>query len=149
MDEYRELARRVMIAVNTIDGLYYLSARKLGIKSNELSLLYALNDDKAHSQKEICEEWLIPKTTINTIVKECIDKGYITFQEEKHSREKLIVLTEKGREYADAILSEYCRSEDEAMKRTVEEFSPEFVKIMEKFAVNLKEEFQNRLLRDQ
>lgn len=30
-----------------------------------------------HFQKEISEEWLIPRSTLNTIVKECIEKELI------------------------------------------------------------------------
>ena len=65
-----------MIAVNKIDGLYYFAAKKLGLKANSLALLYALDDGQPHSQKRICEEWLIPRTTINTVVKECVAKGF-------------------------------------------------------------------------
>ncbi|MGM9942584.1 MAG: MarR family transcriptional regulator, partial [Erysipelotrichaceae bacterium] len=32
--------------------------------------LYALNDDEKHSQKDICDGWSIPRTTINTIIKD-------------------------------------------------------------------------------
>lgn len=62
--------------------------RKLGVKGNALALLYALNDGRAHSQKQISEDWLIPKTTINTIVKEFTDIGYVTLLAGEHTKEK-------------------------------------------------------------
>ncbi|MCQ4991523.1 MarR family transcriptional regulator, partial [[Clostridium] symbiosum] len=77
MKDYREEIRRIMVSVNVIDGIYAMGAKKIGIKDNSLSLLYVLDDGKPHSQKEICEYWLIPKTTLNTIVKECVNAGYI------------------------------------------------------------------------
>ena len=42
--------RRLMLATNRIDGAYYLLSRKLGVKENILALLYALDDEKPHSQ---------------------------------------------------------------------------------------------------
>lgn len=78
MEQYREKIRRIMISVNVIDGIYDSIAKKTGVKENLLTLLYALDDGAAHSQKEICEEWFIPKTTLNTIVRECVEKGYVT-----------------------------------------------------------------------
>ena len=59
-----------MVAINRVDGIWYLLARKSGMKVNTISLLFALDDGKAHTQKQICEEWIIPRTTINTVVKE-------------------------------------------------------------------------------
>lgn len=69
--------RRLMLATTKIDGAYYLFSRRLGIKENVLVLLYALDDGKPHSQKQICEDWLVPKTTINTNVKELVRAGYV------------------------------------------------------------------------
>lgn len=78
--------RRLMLATNRIDGAYYLLSRKLGVKENILALLYALDDEKPHSQKRICEDWLFPKTTINTIVQELVQAGYVTLRREGSSR---------------------------------------------------------------
>ena len=77
--------RKIMISVNRIDGIYYRLAKRIGIKENTLSLFYALSDGQPHSQKEICDEWLVPRSTINTIVRECVEKGYVRFQRSAHS----------------------------------------------------------------
>ena len=42
MNNTRTEIRRLMIALNKIDGIYYLIAKKSGTKENMLSLLYAL-----------------------------------------------------------------------------------------------------------
>ena len=57
MQDYSERIRKLMIATNKIDGVYYYFAKRLGLKENELALLYALSDGLAHTQKEICELW--------------------------------------------------------------------------------------------
>ena len=127
MKDYREEIRRIMVSVNVIDGIYAMGAKKIGIKDNSLSLLYALDDGKPHSQKEICEHWLIPKTTLNTIVKECVNAGYIVLDGIKHTKEKEIRLTDKGQEYAKTILNQVYELERRAMEKTLSSYSPEFV----------------------
>ena len=74
MNKNREAIDRMNQCMNRLDRLYYIAARKLGVKDNSLLLYYVLNDGKAHSQKEISEEWLVPRTTLNTVVKEEIEK---------------------------------------------------------------------------
>lgn len=132
-----------MISVNVIDGIYAIGAKKIGIKDNTLSLLYALDDGKPHSQKEICEHWLIPKTTINTIVKECVDAGYIVLDASNHTKEKEIRLTDKGQEYTRTILNQVYELERRAMEKTLASYSPKFVHAIEQFTAYLKEEAEH------
>lgn len=143
MKDYREEIRRIMVSVNVIDGIYAMGAKKIGIKNNSLSLLYALDDGKPHSQKEICEHWLIPKTTLNTIVKECVNAGYIVLDGIKHTKEKEIRLTDKGQEYAKTILNQVYELERRAMEKTLSSYSPEFVQALEQFTAYLKEEAEH------
>ena len=140
MNQYRNEIRRIMIAVNVIDGAYEQIAKKIGIKENTLALLYALDDGKSHSQKEICEEWLIPKTTLNTIVKECVETGYIFLNHNNHKKQKEICLTEKGQQFAKKILGQVYELEACAMRNTLEVTSPRFVPALEQFMTNLKAE---------
>ena len=127
-----------MIAVNVINGAYEMISKKIGIKENTLSLLYALDDGKSHSQKEICGEWLIPKTTINTIIRECIEAGYILLNAEAHKKEKEICLTEKGRKYAQQILGQVYELEETAMQSVSKINSSDFIEKLEQFSDNLK-----------
>ena len=140
MYKNREGIRRIIIAVNVIDGVFDVIAKKIGIKENALTLLYALDDGKLHSQKEICEQWYIPKTTLNTIVKEYTKAGYIYLKADNHKKEKEICLTENGQKHARKILSQVYELEQLAMKRTLDSVSDKFIGDFEEFAGNLKEE---------
>lgn len=140
MEKYRDEVRKLMISVNVVDGAYALYAKRLGIKENALSLLYALDDGQSHSQKEICEQWLIPRTTMNTVVKECVAAGYIVLDGSSHSKEKAICITEKGRMFAENVLNQLYDLEHRAMEKTLSSFSPEFVQAVGQFADCLKEE---------
>ena len=136
---------RLMLATTKIDGAYYLFSRRLGIKENVLVLLYALDDGKPHSQKQICEDWLVPKTTINTNVKELVRAGYVMLYPGTGTREKIIGLTDAGKAYTEQIMRRVYEAEQAAMKRTLQQFSPQFVDAIDFFADCLHDEFQQRL----
>lgn len=88
-----------------IDGFYDDFAKDSGVKPNLLWILYALNDKKAHSQKEICQAWMLPTSTVNTIVKELEHDGYVELVKIKGEKRELCVrLTQSGQIYADKIL---------------------------------------------
>ena len=134
MDKNYETVRRIMLATNKIDGVYYLFAKKYGINENTLAFLYALDDEAPHSQKEISDEWVIPRTTINSIVKKMLADEYVMFLAEPHTKEKNIVLTEKGRSHTDSLLNRIYLAEERAIIDTLERFSSEFVTALEYFS---------------
>ena len=72
-----EMNERLNISVNRINGGYYIWAKRHGLQENRLTVLYALGDGKTHTQTEISREWLIPKTTVNTVVKKLISEGLL------------------------------------------------------------------------
>lgn len=148
MQDYDTEIRRLTLAMNKIDGAYYFFARKLGIKENTLAVLYAIDDGKPHSQKQICEEWLIPKTTISTIIKELTGLGIVCLLPAGHTKEKTICLTDKGRRYVNKILKPVYEAERQAIESTFREFSPECVAAMEHFAKCLCTELEKRSLEE-
>lgn len=82
-------------------------AKAHGMSINSLLVLSAIHEGgKDCTQKKISQRWMIPKQTINMILKELERKGLvelIPMQEDK--RNKLIQFTQAGDEYADAIIS--------------------------------------------
>ena len=108
-----------------------------------LSLLYALDDGQPHSQKQICEDWLIPKTTINTVVKACQEAGYVTLQSmPEQPRQRQICLTEAGRVHARQVLESLYQMEDQAMAETLRRFPESFVPAMAYYAAQMKAAFE-------
>lgn len=136
--------RKIMLSINQIDGIYYQWARKIGLKENLLALLYALSDGKQYTQTQISEEWLIPKTTINTVIKECILNGYIVLQQEPHTKEKLICLTDTGKEYTEKVLNALKQAEIQAFDGTLKKYPVELASVFEEFAYQLKEAFEKQ-----
>ena len=149
MDDLRTLSRRYVAAASAADGAYYRWARHSGVTMHTLDLLYALDDGLPHSQKQVCEEWLIPKTSINTVVRACREEGYITLEPmPDQPRQRQLCLTEAGRAYAREALEALYAAEEQAMAAAVERFGAEFVDAVEFFSArfgaaiagNLKEE---------
>lgn len=138
MKHENDQIRKIMISINQIDGVYYRWARKIGLPGNMLALLYALSDGKSYSQKQISEEWLIPKTTINTVIKECILKGYVVLQQEPHTKEKMVCLTDAGKEYTEDLMEHIRLIEREAFHHVQEQYPIDFPEIFEAFAHQLK-----------
>lgn len=144
MSSHRKDIRRIMNAINVIDGVYDRWSKKQGVKENTLILLYALDDGKPHWQKQLSEDWLIPKTTLNTIIKECVNAGYIVLKNfSEHKREKQICLTPKGKEYAKQTLRSIYEAEEEAMEKTLSVYSLEFIEGLEYFCENLKKTLED------
>ena len=145
MKSDRALLDRFYVCTNKMDGLYYLAARALGVKENAFALLYTLDGEGPRSQKQLSQELLIPKTTVNTIVKEYMDLGYLVLVPHGHSREKAVALTPAGREYAQTVLRPVYRAEEHALARTLERFSPQFVEAVEALTGYLAQMFQEEI----
>lgn len=139
----REIARRLNRSLYNIDEAYFLSFSKKRVSRGELCVMYALDDGKLHSQKEISEEWLVPKTSVNTIVKRWEREGFLTMVAIPGKRREMqIMLTEAGKEYAKSFLAFVYEAEDKALKKTVAKYSTEFVEAIEFFGRSIKDAFE-------
>ena len=54
-----------------------MSLRSSNVSSALLWVLYALNDGNPHTQIEISNDWELPKTTVNTVIKDIQKDGYV------------------------------------------------------------------------
>lgn len=142
----RETARRLILALYNIDEVYYLNENKKKLSDAELCVMYALDDGKPHSQREISREWLVPKTSVNTIVKRWEKEGFLTMTPIPGKRREMqILLTDSGREYAKSFLGFLYRAEDKALQKTIARYSDEFIQVLEFFGSSLREAFEEEL----
>ncbi|MDC2824699.1 MarR family transcriptional regulator [Rodentibacter pneumotropicus] len=89
-----------------MDNLLDSWITKLGGNYNHFAVLYSLSnaENGQCTQKQIGEEWYIPKQTIFNICKEYREKGWIEFCEsQSDKREKIMRLTESGKQQAEPI----------------------------------------------
>lgn len=141
----RQTARRLIRALNNIDEVYYLNESKYTVSEAELTVMYVLDDGQPHSQREIATEWMLPKTSVNTIVKRWEREGLLTLTPVAGRRREMhITLTEAGHTYARGFLNFLYRAEDRALQQTIAAYSEEFIESIEYFAARLKEAFDEQ-----
>ncbi len=97
------------------DELYATLARRHGMSFHTALTLYALDQDEGCTQKQIAENWLIPKQTVNTVVKDLERRGYVSLRAGRDQKEKLVDLTPAGRAFAAPCLQEIYELEDRAV----------------------------------
>ena len=125
-------------ALYHVDSFYDEFAKKSNVSSALLWVLYALNDGNSHTQIEISNDWELPKTTVNTVIKDIQQNGYVELIPIKGKRREMsIVLTESGKNYADSILSDLYKKEAEVYK-TLHSEEYEVVDLLERIAKKLK-----------
>lgn len=132
MSSERDLAHRLMYAFYSVDQFFVAKGKEEKINYAELCLLYGLNDCAVVSQKELAELLYVPATTINTIVKAWEKQGLLVqVPVEGKRREKHLVLTEAGKQYARDHLDFIYQIEEKAMKMTLERYSNDFIDALE------------------
>lgn len=138
----KEFFSRLALAVYKIDGAYDVFARSGNVKANLMWLLYALNDGRRHTQCGICSEWLFPRTTVNTLVKECKERGFIELKKIAGERREMeIALTEEGKRYADKVLSPVYEAEKALFQEYFREHGFGFLEELESFGEALEKSF--------
>ena len=125
-------------AIYHVDSFYDEFAKQSNVSSALLWVLYALNDGEPHTQIEVSTEWELPKTTVNTVIKELQQNGYVELIPIKGKRREMsIALTEAGKEYADRILSGLSKKEV-AVYGTLTPEEQEVIAALEKITERLK-----------
>ncbi len=115
--------------------MYEEWAKEQGLSMNGYMILYSFYDEtEAPTQKSISKKWMIPKQTVNTILKDYMKKGYIdavSMPEDK--RNKILRLTEAGKAYADQIIGKLQEKELFIMQELGIENMTKMNDIMENF----------------
>ena len=126
-------------ALYHIDSFYDGFAKQSKVSPALLWVLYALNDGRSHTQIEICNDWQLPKTTVNTVVKEIEQAGYVKLLPiEGKRREMNIVLTKRGKKYADKLLSDLYEIEEKVFE-SLGAKDRDVVRTLERISERLKE----------
>lgn len=101
----KELIEAIVTYNMKIELLYSEWAKKQGISYYTLLVLYALRDHSPCTQKEISEKWLLPKQTVHTVIQDMLKKEYVTLQQGKNQKEKLVILTSRGFAYVQDMMN--------------------------------------------
>lgn len=98
---------------NRIHALYATWAKSKGINYNILTVLCSIYKSKGCTQRQICDEWCLPKQTVNTTCKELLNLELLTSEKNTtDKRETTLSLTDKGYEFILPICQELSSIEE-------------------------------------
>ena len=128
-------------AWQSLSMIYEDYARKAGVSYNSLYILNAIYQAENCTQKEICEQTLLPKQTVNNVVTGFYKSGYVELVELPENRRiKTIHLTEKGREYADTLIPHISQANRQAMESLTEEQQDQLLDLIEIYVSSFRRE---------
>lgn len=100
-----DLLNEVNRAVIRLRGIYSSWSLSHNISYNEMLVLYTIREYGYCTQKQICDNYLLPRQTMNHVIAVMRQKGLLEINADYCTgREKAFVLTEKGKSYADPFL---------------------------------------------
>lgn len=114
-----EQVRQYYVLWREMNNMYEAWSRSNGLSYNAMLILYSLwEDENGCTQKTICQQWTLPKQTVNTILKDYEKKNLIEFSVASNDhRNKLVRLTEAGKAFTKDIIPKLQKLETEVMER--------------------------------
>lgn len=118
MNNWDKSIKAITSAVDRTDYLYEKWAKKLGVNNYVSRIMYMLYLSEVNRQKEMVENYGMPKQPVNTVITELQKKGYIILiPDENDKRSKIIKLTQEGINYANKIVTPLLDCEIRVLKK--------------------------------
>lgn len=119
-----------------IDDLYHKIATYYGLSDSAFWILYSLYENKdGLTQKDICSNWSYSKQTINSAIKNLLEKKYVDMEVDiPNNHGKKICLTSLGIEIAEKTIKRVIFAEEQSFSKTEEK---DIDKVIEVFSNTL------------
>lgn len=98
--DYKNLISTISQGLAAFDAVYDRLACQNGLTYNALMVIYILFKQESVTQKALCEELFLSKSTVHSIVKGFIVDDILTFSEQRYGKEKELIFTINGKKYA-------------------------------------------------
>lgn len=113
----QRLLNGVNKAIIKFRGAYSAWSKKRNISYNEMLVLYTIRDDGYCTQKQICDNYLLPRQTINHVFLTMRKNGILEIHPKyRTGKEKVFVLSAKGKAYAQPFLDSLNQVEERAIQ---------------------------------
>lgn len=97
----QQMHNRVNHAIIKCRGVYSQWAKRRGVNYNRMLVFYTIRDYGYCTQKQMCDQYLLPRQTMNNIVTALCREGLLTEDPaRRQGREKIYILTEAGADYS-------------------------------------------------
>lgn len=122
MDNINEYMKIYYESWFRINNSYNVWAQRRGINYNTLFVLYEVYNNSINcTQRSICDNLLLPKQTVSTIMQKLEQQEYVYREiNERDRRNKIVKLTVKGIDFASELLTELEKAEVEAYENLSE-----------------------------
>ncbi|MDD7738880.1 MAG: MarR family transcriptional regulator [Fusicatenibacter sp.] len=137
-----EIIHRINCLTEDIDSQYHQAAVKLGVSDSVLFVLYMVytNGEKC-LLCDIYKSSGISKQTINSAIRK-LEKDQIVYLDKTGGKEKVVCLTEQGKLYAKQTAAKVFEAECNVFGGWNEEEMKQYLSLIEKFDVSLREQIQ-------
>ena len=126
-NETQKLHNDVNCAIIKCRGVYSQWAKTIGINYNRMLVLYTIRNYGYCTQKQMCDQYLLPRQTMNNIVSALCREGLLIEESAlRKSREKAYVLTDAGAEYS----AQHLASLNAMEERAAQLFGKERIRMM-------------------
>ena len=114
-EQTQQLHNNVNHAIIKCRGVYSQWAKLTGVSYNRMLVFYTIRDYGYCTQKQMCDQYLLPRQTINNIVAALCREGLLTEDPaRRQGREKAYILTKAGVDYSAHHLASLNAVEDRA-----------------------------------
>ena len=126
-NQTQQLHNRVNHAIIKCRGVYSQWAKVCGVSYNRMLVFYTIRDYGYCTQKQMCDQYLLPRQTMNNIVTALCREGLLTEDStRRQGREKAYILTEAGAEYS----ARHLASLNAVEERAAQTFGAERIRTM-------------------
>ena len=123
----QQLHDSVNHAIIKCRGVYSLWAKKCGVSYNRMLVFYTIREYGFCTQKQMCDQYLLPRQTMNNIVAALCREGLLTEDPaRRQGREKAYVPTAAGADYS----AKHLASLNAVEERAAEVFGRERIRAM-------------------
>ena len=123
----QQLHNSVNHAIIKCRGVYSQWAKRMGVSYNRMLVFYTIRDYGYCTQKQMCDQYLLPRQTMNNIVTALCREGLLTEDStRRQGREKAYILTEAGAEYS----ARHLASLNAVEERAAQTFGAERIRTM-------------------
>lgn len=131
----REQVRRLNASWQPLNKVYEEYAKSIGLTYAAFNVLCTLLFNENCTQKHICQRTYLPKQTVNAIITDFYQNGFVVLEEQPEDRRtKTVKLTEKGKEYAQDARCHIKHAEYVAMEQFSQEERETLISLMQKYA---------------
>lgn len=116
-NEHLILINGINRAIIKFRGIYSKWSNEQNISYHEMLVYYMIREYGYCTQKQLCENYLLPKQTINNVITTMRKNGILIYTEEHSTgREKAFILSTKGHQYAAPFLASLNTMEHRALE---------------------------------